>query len=633
MPTMNSNVPSEPDSAVALFDRAESSFAANLYKNALKDYEHYLDLYPNGSKADLALMRAAAIYAEQENHDAERMAYQRLIVEYPESQIATDAMVEILIELHKEGKFKKVIVLAAEIIEKTDSKSNLFHTYDILGDTYMSLDSPQEAIFFYYFAYQNARTPGEKNILRKLKTVVNQFSTEETVSLIMRLDEAFLSSYLLYHLGVSRYEKQNYNEALKVFSDFIENFPDHEQAEEARYLIEEINQRFAFKRWRIGCLLPLSGKFEKFGKRALKGVRFALDQFNAEHGQPAFEMIVKDTESLPETAIRSTQQLAEDHVSIIIGPMITGEYAAQEAQINGIPIITLTQQSNIPELGDYVFRIFLTPQMQIEAIVPYVIDQLGLGRFAILYPEDKYGKTFMKLFRETVLDYGATVSAIESYEPDQTDFARQIKKLSRTFNDNQDKVVNNSQQISFRGKNRHIKSEVIVDFDAIFIPDVPEQIALIAPQLAFYDIDDVLLLGTNLWHSDKLIKAAGKYIQEAIMAEVFYAEGSNENVQQFIMSFKQAFGQRPGFIEALAYDAAMIALQAASSSRVESRKDLKNELRNLYNFEGVTGLTSFQENGDAFKKLYLLQVVDNKFVELKQNKREYKKSLNFVHSF
>jgi ABC-type branched-subunit amino acid transport system substrate-binding protein len=99
------------------------------------------------------------------------------------------------------------------------------------------------------------------------------------------------------------------------------------------------------------------------------------------------------------------------------------------------------------------------------------------------------------------------------------------------------------------------------------------------------------------------------------------------------MSFKQAFGQRPGFIEALAYDAAMIALQAASSSQVESRKDLKNELRNLYNFEGVTGLTSFQENGDAFKKLYLLQVVDNKFVELKQNKREYKKSLNFVHSF
>jgi ABC-type branched-subunit amino acid transport system substrate-binding protein len=211
------------------------------------------------------------------------------------------------------------------------------------------------------------------------------------------------------------------------------------------------------------------------------------------------------------------------------------------------------------------------------------------------------------------------VAAIESYKPDQTDFALQIKKLSKTFNDHQDSVANYSQRSSFRGKNRHIKSEVILDFDAIFIPDVPEKIALIAPQLAFYDIDDVLLLGTNLWHSDKLIQMAREYIQEAIMADVFYAEGSKKNVKEFIMSFEEFYGQSPGFIEALAYDAAMIAFQAASNPRVESRKDLKDELQNLRNFEGVTGPTSFKENGDAVKKLYLLQVQDNKFVELNSN--------------
>jgi ABC-type branched-subunit amino acid transport system substrate-binding protein len=109
---------------------------------------------------------------------------------------------------------------------------------------------------------------------------------------------------------------------------------------------------------------------------------------------------------------------------------------------------------------------------------------------------------------------------------------------------------------------------------------------------------------------------AGEYVQDAILADVFYAEGSNENVQEFIMRFEAVYGQRPDFIEALAYDAAMIAFQAASNPRVESRKDLMDELRNLYNFEGITGPTSFKENGDAVKKLYLLQVHDNKFVEL-----------------
>jgi ABC-type branched-subunit amino acid transport system substrate-binding protein len=112
---------------------------------------------------------------------------------------------------------------------------------------------------------------------------------------------------------------------------------------------------------------------------------------------------------------------------------------------------------------------------------------------------------------------------------------------------------------------------------------------------------------------------AGEYVQDAIMADVFYAEDSEKNVKEFIMSFEEFYGQSPGFIEALAYDAAMIAFQAASNPRVESRKDLKNELQNLRNFEGVTGLTSLKENGDAVKKLYLLQVEDNKFVELNNN--------------
>jgi ABC-type branched-subunit amino acid transport system substrate-binding protein len=619
--SLNSTVQSEPDAAAALFESAENFFKTNSHENALESYKRYLDLYPYGSKVDLALVRAATIYSEQKNHDAERMAYRRLIAEHPDSQFAADAMVEILVALYNEGKYKEVILQASEIINKNNSKTHLFRTYSILGDTYVSLGSPRDAIFFYHIAYQNAASSEEKTILFEIKTVVGQMSSEDTQSLLMRLDDAFLRSYLLYQLGVNKYENQNYKEALKIFSEFIENFPDHENARQAQVFIEKINRRFAFNRWRIGCLLPLSGAYEKFGRRVLSGIQFALDQYNSSHNQQGFKMIVKDTGSEPEIAIQSSRQLADNLVSIIIGPLITAEYAGQEAQIKGIPIITLTQQPGIPELGDYVFRIFLTPQMQIDAIVPYVIDQLEIDRFAVLYPDDQYGTTFMKLFRDAVSDYGATVVASESYEPDQTDFAAQIKKLSKSYNDGPDSVPNHSRQVNFRGKNRHIKSKVTLDFDAIFIPDVPEKIALIAPQLAFYDIDDVLLLGTNLWHSDKLIQMAGEYVQEAIMADVFYAEDSQKNVKEFIAGFEEFYGRSPGFIEALAYDAAMIAFQAASNPRVDSRKDIRDELQKLYNFEGVTGLTAFKENGDTVKQLYLLKVEDNKFVELNNPSR------------
>jgi outer membrane protein assembly factor BamD (BamD/ComL family) len=105
----------------------------------LKAYKQYLDLYPSGSKADLALMRVATIYSEQKNHDAKLLAYRRLIAEYPDSRFVVDAMVEILDAFYNKSKFKEVILQASEIIKKTDSKTHLFRTYTILGDTYMSL--------------------------------------------------------------------------------------------------------------------------------------------------------------------------------------------------------------------------------------------------------------------------------------------------------------------------------------------------------------------------------------------------------------------------------------------------------------------------------------------------------------
>ncbi|MDH4011366.1 MAG: ABC transporter substrate-binding protein, partial [Desulfobacterales bacterium] len=232
--------------------------------------------------------------------------------------------------------------------------------------------------------------------------------------------------------------------------------------------------------------------------------------------------------------------------------------------------------------------------------------------------EEIYGDTFLKLFRNRVMDYNAALVAVESYKPEQTDFASQIKKLSKKWERYEDGYPASRKQ-QLNRKIRHKKYEVVLDFDAIFIPDNVDKIALIAPQLAFFDIDNVLLLGTNLWHSDKLIHTARDYVQEAIMADAFYAEDSNKDVQEFIAVFEELHGQRPGFIEALAYDTAMINVYILSNPEIRSRNNLKYALKNLTDFKGVTGYTSFKENGDSIKQLYLLQIENNQFVQLNRN--------------
>jgi ABC-type branched-subunit amino acid transport system substrate-binding protein/TolA-binding protein len=594
-----SKVPSELDSAAVLFADAENFFKVNSYENALKAYKEYLVRFRNGPNADMALMRIATIFSKQRNDDFKIAVYQRLISEYPNSSFVSDAVLEILVSLYNEGKFKEVILKSSEFIDKSDSEAHLSSIYTILGDTYMSLDFRKDAVFFYHIAHQKALSPEKEDILAKIEIAIYQLSVEDISSLLMRIDNEFLRSYLLYQQGVHQFENQNYTEASTLFSEFVENFPNHERAKHTKNLIEDIHQRTDFKRHLIGCLLPLSGPYATFGRRALRSIELALDQYNFHLGHSKFQIVVKDTGSNQNQAIEALKHLDEERVAMVIGPVVTSEAVAHESQKRKIPIITLTQKVRITEIGDYVFRNFLTPEMQVGAIVPFAIEKLGIERFAILYPDEHYGNTFMKLFRDEVLDYGAEITGIESYQPDQTDFAGPISKLAKI--DLKD----------WRSNRRHRRHK--------FIPDSSEKAGLIAPQLAFYDIDDVLLLGTNLWHSDQLINEAGKYVQYAIMADGFYASTTNETINNFIMAFKHNYGENPGIIEAFAYDTAMIAFQTANNSGVYSRKDLKEELTNLRNFDGVTGTTSFRRNGDAEKKLYMLQIEGNKFVEFESN--------------
>ena len=211
----------------------------------------------------------------------------------------------------------------------------------------------------------------------------------------------------------------------------------------------------------------------------------------------------------------------------------------------------------------------------------------------------------MNLFWDEVIAFGGRVTGVESYNSTHTDFSDSIKKLVGLYYD--ENIIEEKQE----------KTEAIVDFDAVFIPDAPKKSGLIIPQLAFYDVIDIYLLGTNLWHSDSLIEMAREYVQDAIMPDGFFVESASEEVTDFVKNFHNTFQRKPEYIEAVAYDTAVILLQTVSSADIRFRSDLKNKLKTLNDYRGVTGLTSFDNSGEVRKKLYLLQIKGNGFVELK----------------
>ena len=630
--------PDQVTSEDEFFARAEQLYESESYDEALALYDEYFRRFPDKPLAAAALMKIGIIRALKENYEEARSAFRNIISAYPTSPFVPDAMVEELRTYYQQGRYQVVIELAPDMLKTIDSWTHIFRIYALIGDIYMTQGAPVDALDYYARAWEFASGPELEAIAEKFKEAIAQLDSADVAILIQHPDESLPMDYLLFQLGLNYALEEKYGDALMILNQFIEKYPAHENRILAESLIDEIKKNAFFKRYTIGCLLPLSRPYQSFGQRALQGLELAQAQFSSQSSNPPLNIIIKDTEADPDKTITALEELYRDQVAAIIGPIVTSEIAAREAQQMGIPIITLTQKDNIPEIGDKVFRNFITPKMQVQTLTSFTVESLGLYRFAILYPDETYGTTFMNLFWDQLLESGGQVVAVESYKPDQTDFSDSIKKLVGLFYeipedlkpveeelaDDQEledaetsgQAEDQTQVPGARGGAKEDEPEPIVDFDAVFIPDSPGKAGQIVPQLAYHDIKDVYILGTNLWHSDSLIKIADQYVQGAVMPDGFFAASPSPRVQKFVKDFEETYQETPDFIEAIVYDTAMILFNVVSREQIRYRSEIRDELLNLDAFPGVTGLTRFDENGDAQKKLYLLRVKGKKFVEL-----------------
>ena len=113
---------------------------------------------------------------------------------------------------------------------------------------------------------------------------------------------------------------------------------------------------------------------------------------------------------------------------------------------------------------------------------------------------------------------------------------------------------------------------------------------------------------------------AQQYVQNAIFTSGFNIDDSSKRVREFVRTFSETFGEKPGFIEAVAFDTATLLLQTITRPDIQYRSRLKDELLDLNGFEGLTGEISFDRLGEARKQLLLFRIEKDGFVEI-QKKR------------
>jgi ABC-type branched-subunit amino acid transport system substrate-binding protein len=501
----------------------------------------------------------------------------------------------------------------------------------------------------------------EKAILQ----IIEDVPVSELLSLQQNYSNKFPAGLILLRLAVVAEKAGNIPIAKAYLYRFLSDFPQHPRREEAQNLLAKIYLRADIGR--LGVILPLSGEYSVYGDRVLQGVMMAVEWENRSR-ENKISLYIRDSAGDPDTAAEAVRELVEDeHVMAIIGPVLsqTTLKAAPVAQLLSCPLITPSAGvEKIPQIGSYIFRNILTPIHQAHTLAEFAINQMCINEFAVLYPNNRYGKELKDIFSQKILDLGGKILFSDSYGVDDTDFKEQVLGISEQepqaifIPDFYDKVAMIAPQLVFYAREEMVEGED--DFDILgeqeelsLLGDEPIRLPsrytqydtdpgeengeideeAIEPPMRPFSWDPntslfpggeriqaparppIQLLGTNGWYSDKLIQIGGKYVEEAVFTSGFFLDSPSPDIRQFVKDFNERFGDKPNLLASQAFDATRMVL-ATIKRGAKTHEEIRNDLAGLRDFSGVTGKTGMDELGESTKEIYLLGVKKRKLVQL-----------------
>ncbi len=604
-------IPSQEDDIGKTADiglsRAEKYREKGDLDKALNEYGTWLKTPRKGEKTAYVLSRMAEIYSMKGQYERALGLYEKIAAEYPNYSMISNVRYNIAYHLYMLHDYRRSVQESLKTINecpKTPLKGDIAL---LLAESYMALGENSRA--FKWWLKAKNKFYGDPLKEAKLDIILQELITTLDLEHLEDVDQyAYDNTHLpeIYYKMASLFLKRDeLNKAYWAARSLIRSSPDASWLSLGYQILDKIEKRVGTRSTTVGCLLPLTGPFAIYGEEALNGIELGLGPPCNSQDNIHIELLIKDTAGDPQQTEKALEELVnEKKVIAVIGPLSsrTCEAAAKKAQSMGVPLIALSQKEGIEKEREMVFRNFITPSQEITTLLNAVMGKKGVRRFAILYPENSYGRFFMNRFWDKLENMGGVVTAVESYDPESTDFADQIKKMTGTFyprpasvekefeqTDLTDPGYDEREKIKEGPEDKQDEPEPIIDFDAIFIPDGFQTVAMIAPQLVYHDVRDVQLIGTSMWQSDKLIKLAKNYVQGAIFPSAFFGKSGAPGVQNFIKSYKENFGTDPGILAAAGYDTVMLLRHLMATCDIITRNDLRQALSECTGFNGVSG--------------------------------------------
>ena len=551
---------------------------------------------PTSYPKDTLLFREGETLLSKDETEKALSRFKSLISEFPNSSLSNEAKFRIGICYTRLQRPKEAIPVLNDLFSTFLSPDRMVQVFTLLGDNYAELKDRPNALLWYG---KGLLVPGPSNeeLKKKVRSIIDTYEKEEELKQIeSQYRGAYGGGYAKLRLALMAKSQGNNLLARKILRELESEYPGSGNWPQAKGLMESVSPKSKYK---VGVLLPLSGIQQPFGERALQGIQLGIGETNSE--KPLISLVIRDTKGNPSEAEKAAEELVtEEKVIAIVGPLlsVTADSAAKKAQQLKVPLLILSQKELLPGEGDFVFQNSITPSDQVQTLLDFVIEKLDFRTFSVFYPNSPYGLNFKKTFTQEVAQRGGKVIGVFAYQEGQRDFTLEIQEFLKIA-----ALQNDESSLK-----KDDPSKRTVSIDGLFIPDTFDQVSPILSQIALHNIKGLTFLGTNAWNVPNLLSIVGKSDKGVIFVDAFSKKDSSPLVTQFVREFQKTYQREPETLEALSYDGAKLLREILQSKQFSSPLQLKEALREVQDFQGVTGLKGFREGGKPIRTLSILRV-------------------------
>jgi ABC-type branched-subunit amino acid transport system substrate-binding protein/predicted negative regulator of RcsB-dependent stress response len=603
-----------PEERRAYFS-AKQYYDEGAYERAVSALQQFLTTYPKSPLLPEAHFLMGQSYIRLQKYN-EAMDPLRTVVEgFSTAPFAGEARLQLGKVYLQLGMVEEAIpVLEQEAVQNRDAQTRQ-GLYAQIADLYLNRKEPMKAVDALLKQRQlikdrEARLPVEG----KIRQVIEQNLEDRQ---LYRLFEQYPQSYpgdeALLKLSEASLGTGDLFRAERYLNQFLGHFPKHPSVQRAKELLSSIVDRINSYRFRIGVLLPLTGKEAPYADSVLKGIQLAMEDVQTMFPEKSVGLVIRDFEEQPAKLKDSAEELIREYGSVaIVGPLLSKHVAmvAPMAERNRVPLITPTATARKPvEDNAYVFRNTVTHEFVGKTLAEYAMLKSGLRRFVIFYPQDGYGLEMMKILSEEVNRLGGEIIASEAYPPDANDFGDPIRHVVQLD------LARYGAMIPPDNPGTGQKPEYIPGYDGIFLLGDGMKTGLLASQLAFYDIEDRTLLVSHGGNSSEFLLAGNRFVEGAILVDSFFQGSTDPAVRTFVSRYQARYQELPDLFAAQAYDCIQMILLALKSGAIEPDQ-VRDYLAQVRGFHGVSGLTTFHPKGHVEKRLFVIQVKNGKYVQV-----------------